>query len=82
MPASRSRYAVNGGVRIAYELRRSVIRRRPWLLLIQGLGFDRTGWWPVVPRLQRHFRLVLIDNRGSGHSTPQSQFTVATWPPT
>ncbi len=42
--------------------------RRSWLVLIQGLGFDRSGWAPVTRRLQRHFRLLLVDNRGVGRS--------------
>jgi pimeloyl-ACP methyl ester carboxylesterase len=47
-------------------------------VLIQGLGFDRSGWAPVTPALRRRFRLVLIDNRGSGRSTvPDQAFTVA-----
>ncbi len=58
----------NTGPRIAYELRGALRRWRPWLVLIQGMGFDRRGWQPVLPNLQRHFRLVLIDNRGFGHS--------------
>jgi pimeloyl-ACP methyl ester carboxylesterase len=44
--------------------------RRPWLVLVQGLGFDRAGWEPILAPLQRHFRLVLVDNRGSGDSDP------------
>ena len=43
-------------------------RRRPWLVLIQGMGFDRAGWEPVQRKLRRHFRLVLADNRGCGRS--------------
>lgn len=31
-------------------------RRRPWLVLIQGMGFDHSGWDPVVPALRRRFR--------------------------
>lgn len=65
----RDRFAVNGSSRIAYELSGRRGRRKPWLVLIQGLGFDRTGWAPVIPALRRRFRLVLIDNRGSGRST-------------
>ena len=34
-----------------------------------GLGFDRAGWIPVLPELEREFRIVLIDNRGTGQST-------------
>jgi pimeloyl-ACP methyl ester carboxylesterase len=67
---SRTRYARNGGLRVAYELRGALRWRRPWLVLIQGIGLDRSGWRPVVRRLQRHFRLVLVDNRGSGRSDP------------
>jgi pimeloyl-ACP methyl ester carboxylesterase len=37
-------------------------------VLVQGLGFDRTGWRPVLGGLCRRFRLYLVDNRGSGRS--------------
>jgi 3-oxoadipate enol-lactonase len=37
-------------------------------VLIQGLGFDRSGWDPVVRALAEHFALLLVDNRGSGRS--------------
>ncbi len=65
---SRTRYARSGDARIAYELRGRLHRRRPWLALIQGMGFDRSGWGPVLRKLRRRFRLVLVDNRGSGDS--------------
>jgi 3-oxoadipate enol-lactonase len=65
---SRTRFAASGDLQIAYELRGWGYPRRPVLVMIQGLGFDRTGWGPAVRRLQRRFRLVLIDNRGSGRS--------------
>jgi pimeloyl-ACP methyl ester carboxylesterase len=72
------RFADNGSSRIAYEICRRFWRRAPWLVLIQGLGFDRSGWAPVIPALRRRFRLILIDNRGSGRSTtPDRSFTVA-----
>ena len=64
----RSRFARSGDLRIAYELRGRWHWRRPWLVLIQGMGFDRSGWQPVLRRLGRRFRLVLVDNRGSGRS--------------
>jgi 3-oxoadipate enol-lactonase len=73
----RTRYAEHGGLRIAYELRGRRHRRRPWLVLVQGLGFDRSGWDPVTPGLARRFRLVLVDNRGSGRSEATADsFTV------
>jgi 3-oxoadipate enol-lactonase len=75
---SRTRYARSGDSRIAYELRGTRRRGRPWLVLIQGMGFDRHGWDPVLRKLRRHFRLVLVDNRGSGRSDlPPGSFSVA-----
>ena len=75
---SRTRYARSGELRIAYELRGTMRRWRPWLVLIQGMGFDRSGWEPVLGKLRRHFRLVLVDNRGTGRSgRPAGSFTVA-----
>ncbi len=75
---SRTRYARSGPLRIAYEVRGAVHRRRPWLVLIQGMGLDRLGWGPVLRDLRRHFRLVLVDNRGSGCSgQPADSFSVA-----
>ena len=74
----RTRYARSGELRIAYELRGMPHWRRPWLVLIQGMGFDRFGWEPVIRQLQQHFRLVLVDNRGSGRSDlPPGSFSVA-----
>ena len=75
---SRTRYVRSGALRIAYELRGTLHRRRPWLVLIQGMGLDHTGWGPVLRRLRRHFRLVLVDNRGFGRSDrPTGSFAVA-----
>jgi 3-oxoadipate enol-lactonase len=72
-----NRYASNGKLSIAYELQGAMHRRRPWLVLIQGMGFDRSGWEPVLPALRRRFRLVLVDNRGTGRSDqPDGSFTV------
>jgi 3-oxoadipate enol-lactonase len=75
---SRTRYARSGALRIAYELRGTMHWRRPWLVLIQGMSLDRLGWEPVLRKLRRHFRLVLVDNRGSGRSDrPAGSFAVA-----
>ncbi len=75
---NRTRYARSGALRIAYELRGTVHRRRPWLVLIQGMGLDRLGWEPVRRQLGRQFRLVLVDNRGVGRSDrPAGSFGVA-----
>jgi pimeloyl-ACP methyl ester carboxylesterase len=36
------------------------------LLMIQGLGYGRTGWGPAPSRLARRFEVVTFDNRGFG----------------
>lgn len=73
---SGTRYAPSGDLRIAYETRGLAASRRSALLLIQGLGFDRAGWGPAAGLLRRRFRLVLVDNRGSGRSTMDGSFSV------
>lgn len=76
--ADRTRYARSGALRIGYELCGTRHRGRPRLVLIQGMGFDRTGWKPVLPELRRQFRLVLVDNRGIGCSDqPTDSYDVA-----
>ena len=47
-----NRYASSGTLRIAYELQGTMHRRRPWLVLVHGMGFDRSGWDPVLPALR------------------------------
>ncbi len=75
---ARNRFATRTDLRIAYETRGRWWLNRQWLVLIMGLGFDREGWTPILKGLQRHFRLVLIDNRGCGRSSvPARPFTVA-----
>ena len=74
----RTRYVRSGETRIGYELRGRLRRRRPWLVLIQGMGLDRRGWEGIPGKLRRRFRLVLVDNRGCGRSErPAGSFTVA-----
>jgi pimeloyl-ACP methyl ester carboxylesterase len=36
----------------------------PYLILINGLGFGRWGWFKQVPTLSRHFRTITFDIRG------------------
>jgi 3-oxoadipate enol-lactonase len=65
-------HALNGEVRIAYEERGT---GEP-LLLMQGLGYGRWGWEPVVDGLADHFRVLLYDNRGIGDSdVPPGPYT-------
>lgn len=51
----------------------------PPLLLIMGLSFSQAMWGDLRPFLARHFRLILLDNRGAGKSgTPVAPFSMAT----
>jgi 3-oxoadipate enol-lactonase len=69
---TRTRYAASGELRIAYELLGSLFTAHPALVLIQGLGFDASGWGKAIIRLRRRFRLVLVENRGVGRSAAGS----------
>lgn len=46
------------------------------LLLIQGLGYGRWSWEPLVPGLAERFRVLWFDNRGIGDSDkPEGPYT-------
>jgi pimeloyl-ACP methyl ester carboxylesterase len=46
------------------------------LLLIQGLGYARWSWEPVVPALAERYRVLWFDNRGIGESDkPEGPYT-------
>ncbi|MBW7460394.1 alpha/beta hydrolase, partial [Paenibacillus sepulcri] len=38
------------------------------LILLMGLGADGTAWEDHVKAYERHFRCILVDNRGAGRS--------------
>jgi pimeloyl-ACP methyl ester carboxylesterase len=65
------------GEHIAYELIGRRLVWRPWVVLISGVGHDRTSWEPLLPALRRVARIVLVDNLGVGQSAPlRSQTSV------
>ena len=41
----------------------------PSLILINGLGFGRWGWFKQIPALSRHFRTITFDIRGEQNLT-------------
>ena len=48
------------------------------LLLIQGLGYGRWGWDPIVPGLEARHLVIAFDNRGIGESDkPEGPYTAA-----
>lgn len=40
----------------------------PPMLLLAGTASDNASWGPLVPLLSGHFRLIMMDNRGSGRT--------------
>lgn len=59
-------FAERNGAQVYYEVR----GEGPPLLLLEGLGYGLWMWRGQSPALERAFRLLLVDNRGVGRSTP------------
>ncbi len=46
------------------------------LVLLHGFGGCTQNWHPFIDKLAEHYRLILVDLRGHGHSTnPENKFT-------
>ena len=58
------KYAVSSGVKIAYHERGAGAP----LILLMGFGADGTVWEKHVAVYEKHFRCIVIDNRGVGNS--------------
>lgn len=54
-----------GGIQIYYEIHGTGPQT---LTLIRGLGSDLLAWFPQIPELSKHFRVVAFDNRGAGRT--------------
>jgi 3-oxoadipate enol-lactonase len=68
-------FALNNGVRIYWEETGS----GPPLLLIMGLGYAHQMWHRTTPLVSRHFRTILLDNRGVGQSdVPPGPYPIPT----
>jgi pimeloyl-ACP methyl ester carboxylesterase len=67
-------YADSNGTRIFYQIR----GEGSPLVLIMGFGADGNVWEKHVAAYQKHFRCILIDNRGVGQSDqPPGPYTTA-----
>ena len=66
------------GARIAFDLAGDP--RRPALLLLGGIGGDRSTWRRDVPRLAAELFIVVLDHRGIGDSSaPDAPTTMTTY---
>ena len=46
------------------------------LVLLHGFGGSSQNWQPFTAKLSEHYRLIVVDLRGHGHSTnPENKFT-------
>ena len=69
-------YATVNGVRLFYELS----GRGDPIVLIPGLGLDHTYFRYAIPELERHFRVLAYDPRGTGQSDrPAGQYSMELW---
>jgi 3-oxoadipate enol-lactonase len=70
MPTTR-----NGDCTISYE----TVGDGPPLVMVYGIGGNSRGWWDEFPRLlAAHYRLVMLDNRGTGNSDkPKEPWTMS-----
>ncbi|MDB4977559.1 MAG: alpha/beta hydrolase fold [Myxococcaceae bacterium] len=58
------------GVRVAYE----AFGQGAPLILVHGLGDERSIWEEVVQRLEPHYTCITLDLRGHGQTTGASRF--------
>ena len=42
------------------------------VMMIAGLASDSQSWQPIVEKLSQQYRVILLDNRGSGRTKPQN----------
>ena len=61
------RYAVRAGAKIAYYVHGSGDET---ILFVSPLGYGLAAWQPILERLCQEFRIITIDLRGTGRSSP------------
>jgi pimeloyl-ACP methyl ester carboxylesterase len=60
------------GTQIAYERTGS----GPPLVLVHGTTADHTRWEPIVPALEEHFTVYVMDRRGRGESSDADEYAL------
>lgn len=45
----------------------------PSLILIEGYGCDHSMWLPLLEPLKKHFKILILDHRGSGQTQDNQQ---------
>jgi len=66
-------YANVNGVKLCYE----VFGDGYPLFLIHGFGAKKESWIAQIPDLSKHFKVIVLDNRGAGKSDrPDSEYTM------
>ena len=69
-------FASVNGVRLYYEMHGA----GDPIVLIPGLGLDHFYFQYAIPELQRHFRVVAYDPRGTGESDrPSGEYSMELW---
>ena len=63
-----------GDINIYYEIHGTGEKT---LTLIRGLGADVSSWFPQIPELSKHFRVLAFDNRGAGRTDkPDTPYSI------
>ncbi len=62
-------FVERGSARIWWSASSGERDGREALVLIMGLGCSSDMWFRVAPSLAKRYRVILVDNRGSGRST-------------
>ena len=73
---ARLRYRTVHGHRRAFRM----VGSGPPVLLIHGIGDSSETWAPVIPGLARHYRVIVPDLLGHGHSDkPRTDYSVGNY---
>ena len=71
-PDEHLRFANNGDMRIHWQEQGSGTP----VLLIMGHRYSSRMWYPVIPALAQHHRVISFDNRGTGFSGTDPDFEI------